>query len=188
MNQSPISDTPETDALYFSVGIVTFYDMAGLCKQLERQRDEARALNKELVKQLLESQENLEVGLKALRAGGLGGMREVWKDVDGLPGYRISSYGRLKRGTVLVLPAYDTTGCAVKTVYGPRHPFTVRYARLVGAAFCSDFQPHLRPTFKNGKRHDCRATNLQWVPQAQVTGIPFSKTPRPQRALQPTNP
>ena len=65
MNQSPISDTPETDALYFSVGIVTFYDMAGLCKQLERQRDEARALNKELVKQLLESQENLEVGLKA---------------------------------------------------------------------------------------------------------------------------
>lgn len=38
-----MSDTPETDALYFgNKHSITAYDMAGLCKKLERERDEAR--------------------------------------------------------------------------------------------------------------------------------------------------
>ena len=36
-----MSDTPETDALYFKGG-TTMYDIAGLAKKLERERDEAR--------------------------------------------------------------------------------------------------------------------------------------------------
>lgn len=35
-----MSDTPETDTLYFSSEFTTAYDMAGLCKKLERERDE----------------------------------------------------------------------------------------------------------------------------------------------------
>lgn len=43
--------------------------------------------------------------------------------------------------------------------------------RLVGAAFCHDFRPDLRPLHRNGDKADSHATNLRWVSVSELEGL-----------------
>ena len=104
--------------------------------------------------------------------------KELWKPVPGLPGREISNLGRLRHGPrIYRTGCYGTNGRSA-TVKINSVPTNVRIARLVGAAFCDDYQPDRLPVHRNKDKGDCRAINLQWVPRSQVTGIPYSRNPR----------
>lgn len=104
-----------------------------------------------------------------------------WAPVDSLPGVEISNTGILRKGRIVYRLYKDCMGALICAVRVAGIPNNVRIARLVGEAFCPDFEPSLRPIHRDGDRSNCHACNLRWVPQSMVTGVPYSKSPRPQR-------
>ena len=108
-------------------------------------------------------------------------MSEEWKELKEFPSYEVSNHGRFRRwGKVLPL-AYHPSGAPIKSVQTKHYQTNVRIVRLVGAAFCADFRPELRPVYQDGNHSNCHYSNLSWVPVKDVTRAPYSKTPRPQR-------
>jgi len=102
---------------------------------------------------------------------------ETWQALPGYPGYQVSDWGRVARGSKPRRLSLVSGGMAVQlTSRGA--PSSLRVAHLVGAAFCPGYRPELRVIYKDGNCTNCAAGNLQWVHRSAVTGIPYSKTPR----------
>lgn len=93
---------------------------------------------------------------------------ERWRPTH-LPGIEVSNEGRLRKGRRFHY-TFSTAkdGSLVRTITVAGIPNTVRLARLVGAAFCKDYNPDRYPVYKNGDRSDCRAANLRWVGRGKV--------------------
>ena len=99
---------------------------------------------------------------------------EVWKNVLGYSGYKISNYGRLisyyNDTPKLIKPVLDLNGrynFVIKTEGNPLKTF--KRARLVAHAFCLNDNPQLKKTVDhlNGDITDDRAINLEWVSQSE---------------------
>ena len=103
-------------------------------------------------------------------------MGEIWKDIPGFPGYKISSYGRVESyidnhgeiGEVgHLLKPLLRKGYYYVDLYDRKHERYKRSIhRLVGEAFLkkksqSDVINHI-----NGNKLDNRSVNLEWIPQS----------------------
>lgn len=87
-------------------------------------------------------------------------MSEQWKDIEGHPGYEVSSLGRIRRGATILRPwAAKNTGYLQVDLAGCRRSVH----RLVAFAFCPGKRPGLIVNHRNGARSDDRASNLEWV-------------------------
>lgn len=108
-------------------------------------------------------------------------MIEAWRVVESIPRYEVSNLGRvrLRWERKLVKIQTDPRGILkVNTCYnGVQASRTI--ARLVGEAWCPRFKAELRALHKDGDRSNCSALNLKWVIQSKVTGLPFSRNPKP---------
>ena len=123
---------------------------------------------------------------------------EIWKPIFIANGntlrtnYEVSSLGRIRckdtffgirrgpdnRNRIRKTPP-DLKGHLTVSLYTNGTPHTLRVARLVGKEFCHDFAPSRRPVYLDGDKSNCAASNLKWVPQKEITGLPFSKNPKP---------
>lgn len=102
------------------------------------------------------------------------------RTVPGASQYTVYPDGTIRRrGFPLPLAARSTypghsMSLAVQMDAG--YTTTLIVARLVGQAFCPDFRPHLRVGYRDGDRQNCRADNLKWLSQSEVTvGSPGAK-------------
>jgi len=114
-------------------------------------------------------------------------MKELWKTIPGFERHEVSNHGRVRRNLILsghriCKPQFDCNGNLQVQICYRSIKNNFRVARLVGKAFCKDFDPELRPVYKDGNRANCLPSNLRWVPVAQVTGHPYSKNPKTQAA------
>jgi hypothetical protein len=107
-------------------------------------------------------------------------MKEIWKAIPNTPNRFVSNLGRVRKDLPLQKPYYfslsKNRGGSLRlgiTYKGRTEAYVV--ARLVGDAFCKDYRPHLRAVYRDGDRSNCNAKNLKWVPQSQVTGVPYSR-------------
>ncbi len=107
--------------------------------------------------------------------------KETWKPVPGFVPYEVSDLGNIRRGPTGRNLKRQKSACGIGhmlTVSIKGEKTTLRVARIVGAAFCPDFDPELVPTFRNGNTNDYRAKNLKWVSRSEVTGVPYSVNPK----------
>lgn len=102
---------------------------------------------------------------------------EIWKDIDGFPGYQISSKGRVRsfrdsRGNIsthyktLKLLLNKDNYFYVDLYTMDRKPVHKRIHRLVMDTFVGP-RPDLVVNHINGDKHDNNLTNLEWVTPAQ---------------------
>jgi hypothetical protein len=99
---------------------------------------------------------------------------EQWADVDGFPGYRISSHGRVlgRSGSVLV-PSLSKSGGAhrktpagywsVRLVATNGRYTTAKVHRLVALAFVPGYAPGLDVNHKDLNKLNNHASNLEWI-------------------------
>lgn len=108
-------------------------------------------------------------------------MTECWRIVPSLPKYEASTQGRIRvRKTGRILPTYpDKYGALVVNTCYRGVQTSKRVARLVGETWSNAYNQKLRPTYRDGNRANCAATNLKWVPVSQVTKAPYSTNPKP---------
>lgn len=101
-------------------------------------------------------------------------MTERWKTA--IPGYEVSNLGHVRRTSTrrVLKPQKDAYGSLQIQMKGE----TFRVARLVGEAFCPAFREHLIPDFKNGDKHDCRASNLLWKTRSEMSVHPYTRNPK----------
>ena len=88
---------------------------------------------------------------------------DFWRPVLSVPGYEVSTFGRLRRGKELVTVGKPTNGHRVANVKVKGEYTTRRLSRLVGEAFCRTFRVALRVHYKDGDPANCRPDNLDWV-------------------------
>ena len=103
---------------------------------------------------------------------------ERWKSIPVAPEFEVSSRGRIRSPRGRILKTFMTGGGLNLTVKYDSYPTCIRVARAVGEAFCPDYQSDRYPAYRDKNRHNCKATNLKWVPRSAVTGDPYSKNPK----------
>lgn len=91
---------------------------------------------------------------------------EIWKDIEGFSGYKVSNFGKVvsfKKGNLYLLKLKTTKG-AIPCVFlsAGRKRGYVKLSVLVAKAFVPRFDDKNYVHFKNGDLHDCRAENLYW--------------------------
>lgn len=104
-----------------------------------------------------------------------------------MPRYEASNTGkvRLKWGKMEPTVFRDPGGTlTINTSQDGIHA-SRRVARLVGEAWCKNYRPYLRAFYKDGNRENCHPSNLKWVSPSKVTGIPFSRNPKPINQKEP---
>lgn len=100
-------------------------------------------------------------------------MEEVWKDIEGFPGYQVSSNGQIRcfrdfHGNItdkahLLKPCTNKDDYYELTLYTIEHKkVKKRIHRLVADAFLGP-RPDLVVNHINGNKHDNHITNLEWV-------------------------
>lgn len=99
-------------------------------------------------------------------------MEEIWKDIEGFPGYQVSDLGRVRsfknshngfKETPAVLALSDNSkGYLHCTLVKNGHAYTKRVNRLVGQAFIPNPDNKPEVNHKNGDKTDNRASNLEW--------------------------
>jgi len=107
-------------------------------------------------------------------------MSEVWKDVEGYPGYKVSDQGRIlgRRGNV-IRGARDKNGYAIICV-NTRTPNvkTLKVHKLVVEAFFGSIPEGMHVNHKNGIKDDNRSDNLEIVTPAENTRHTFRELGR----------
>lgn len=94
-------------------------------------------------------------------------MRERWSVIPEHPSYMVSSMGRIKNMvTGVLLKPYDD-GKGYLRVKLDRNNCRVHI--LVALAFVHNDDPEKKTVVnhKHGKKHDCRASQLEWVTQKE---------------------
>lgn len=91
--------------------------------------------------------------------------KERWKVVESHPNYKVSSLGRVMNDKTgkLLNPYDDGQGYLRVKVDG----CNARLHILVATAFCSHPEGKNIVNHKRGKKHDCRASQLEWVTQSE---------------------
>ncbi len=87
---------------------------------------------------------------------------ERWKPIPSLPGYKASSWGRIRLGGRDVKVRQDPHGALIFQALVNGSYATRRVARVVGEVFCPDFDEALRPRFADGCPTNCCPENLIW--------------------------
>jgi hypothetical protein len=111
-------------------------------------------------------------------------VKELWKPIPKLPYREVSNKGRVRKIMALKKPLFysytkDSNGHLIIQIRSNGVPNNLRVSRLVGEAFCEDYNPELRPRFVDGDKTNCHADNLKWVTVSEITCPPYSKNPRP---------
>lgn len=105
--------------------------------------------------------------------------KELWKKIRDCPFYRVSNLGRVKslprmvvnctgkylwlRGRLLKPGGKNRNWYLVVVIYGK----TRNVHQLVAEAFLPPRPPGCEINHKNGKKWDCRASNLEWKTHKQ---------------------
>lgn len=103
--------------------------------------------------------------------------KEIWKDVDGFPGYQVSNLGRVRcfrnfQGKItdnfrILKPLLNKDDYYYVDLYTiDRKPVHKRIHRLVADTFIGP-QPSLVVNHINGDKHDNRLENIEWVTSKQ---------------------
>jgi hypothetical protein len=89
---------------------------------------------------------------------------EIWKDIPGYNGYKVSSYGRVmgKRGNILST-SYDKKGYE----YVKISPIRKVVHRLVAISFINNPYNKEQVNHLNGVKNDNRVQNLEWATQSE---------------------
>jgi hypothetical protein len=92
---------------------------------------------------------------------------ETWKDIEFCEGYAVSDQGRVlsknyrrSGAEVIMRLAHDTNGFLIVNL--KNKTYHVRF--LVANSFLPKPDGKCWLKAKNGKRDDCRAVNLEWIP------------------------
>ena len=102
---------------------------------------------------------------------------EIWKDIPGHPGYRVSNLGRIRSTRKILSPfVVKSTGYMQVNLSKRTRHFA---HRLVASAFCGE--PNEVVNHLNGVKSDNRASKLEWTTQGannthrhRVLGYPGS--------------
>ena len=94
-------------------------------------------------------------------------MIEKWKAVDRHPNYEVSSMGKVRNSRTgnILTPYDDGSGYLRVKLDGDN----CRLHILVAVAFVPNPEPDTKTivNHKKGKKHDCRASQLEWVTQSE---------------------
>ena len=94
-------------------------------------------------------------------------MIEKWKAVDSHPKYEVSSMGKVRNSRTgnILTPYDDGSGYLRVKLDGDN----CRLHILVAVAFVPNPEPDTKTivNHKKGKKHDCRASQLEWVTQSE---------------------
>ena len=92
-------------------------------------------------------------------------MRKKWKTIDGHPNYQVSIMGQVRNirtGNILT-PYDDGKGYLRVKLDGDN----CRLHILVAVAHIPNPEHKTVVNHKHGRKHDCRASQLEWVTQAE---------------------
>lgn len=94
-------------------------------------------------------------------------LRESWKVIDNHPGYEVSNMGHIRNTSTkrLLQPYDDGSGYLRVKLNG----CNCRLHILVATAHVYNPDPETKNivNHKKGKKHDCRASQLEWVTQQE---------------------
>ena len=96
-------------------------------------------------------------------------MRESWKVIENHSGYEISNMGQVRnRKTKVLLKPYDDGNGYLRVKLDRKN---CRVHILVAQAFVFNDDPERKTVVnhKRGKKHDCRASQLEWCTVAENT-------------------
>lgn len=105
--------------------------------------------------------------------------QEIWKEIDGYPGYEVSNLGSIRNaGGQLARVKNGFRVCKPKTLkpWIGSHGYLIvmmpgqkkaQLHRIVAMAFCDGYFDGAQVNHKNGIRSDARAENLEWVTQSE---------------------
>ena len=92
-------------------------------------------------------------------------MRERWKSIERHPNYEVSNMARVRNSITgkILTPYNDGSGYMRVKLDGDN----CRLHILVAVAHVSNPESKTIVNHKRGKKHDCRASQLEWVTQAE---------------------
>lgn len=94
-------------------------------------------------------------------------MRESWKIIENHPDYEVSSMAKVRNvRTGRILTPYDDGSGYLRVKLDGEN---CRLHILVAVAHVTNVEPDIKNivNHKRGKKHDCRASQLEWVTQAE---------------------
>lgn len=94
-------------------------------------------------------------------------MRESWKTIQCHPHYEVSNMGNVRNSkTGKLLTSYEDGRGYLRVKLDRKN---CRLHILVATAFVHNDDPEFKNivNHKKGKKHDCRASQLEWVTQSQ---------------------
>lgn len=101
--------------------------------------------------------------------------QEFWRAVLSLPGYEVSTYGRIRWSGEAVEPYQDASGAVVFNAKLAGKYTTRRVARVVAEAFCRQFRHEFVVQHIDGNKLNCAAANLKCVVRKKKAAIKKSR-------------